>query len=70
MKAFVFLTKEEKAMAWWNILPNVSFGNSYNKSTLTEKYFGNMRIHKSLKDAEIEMIYNKEKELYRQKPLK
>ena len=70
MKVFTFLTKEEKYLMWWYELPTFSFGNSYNKSVLTEKYFGKLKMVRSLKDCEIELIYTKEKRMFRELKLK
>ncbi|SRR6266403_1200485 len=52
--------KTEDFKQWWNNLPDITLTTNMNKSALCEKYYGNRRIHKSLRDIEILKIYNSE----------
>lgn len=56
----VFVDVRRIAIAWWENLPNFTIITKINKSALTKKYFGDMRIHKSLTGREIQEIYEKE----------
>ncbi len=49
----------KQAMTWWNNLSDISI-QMPSKSHLCKKYHGNMRIHRSLTDREIEEIWLKE----------
>ena len=54
------MNQREKAMYWWNNLPDVTIVTKINKSALCEKYHGTQRIHRSLTGSEIENIWLKE----------
>jgi hypothetical protein len=56
----VFVDIRRIAMEWWDNLPTFTIITKTNKSALTKKYFGDMRIHKSLTGREIQEIYEKE----------
>jgi len=56
----VFVDNVQIAMDWWNNLPTFTILTRTNKSALTKKYFGDMRIYKSLTGREIQEIYEKE----------
>lgn len=48
----------KEAMEWWNNLPMFTITTEVNKSALTKKYHGDLRV--SLTGREIEKIYIKE----------
>ncbi len=50
----------DKHLYWWDKLPDITLVTEVNKSALCKKYFGDLRIHRSLKDKEILKIYESE----------
>lgn len=56
----VFVDTRRIAMEWWDNLPTFTILTKISKSALTKKYFGDMRIYKSLTGGEIQLIYENE----------